>query len=72
MKRVEQAGGYCEEDQSSFSKAQSVHQGLDFSTHQGGRCSSALCTLTNEVDRRRQGAAACLDRLSSATCEAAC
>jgi hypothetical protein len=35
----------------SFSNAQVVYQCLDFTGHQDGWRSSALCALTNEVDR---------------------
>ena len=44
------SGGHCKKDQRSFSNASIIHQCLDFSGHQDGRRSAALCTLTNEVD----------------------
>src|SRR5215831_6875308 len=42
-----QAGGYCQEDQCSFSDAEIVDQPLDFSGHQDGWCSAPLRTLTD-------------------------
>src|SRR5262252_2166243 len=39
-----QAGGYCQEDQCSFSDAEIVDQPLDFSGHQDSWCSAPLRT----------------------------
>ena len=45
-----QAGGYCQENQRSFSDGEIVNQSLDFGGHQDSWCSASLCTLTDEVD----------------------
>jgi hypothetical protein len=47
---LSQAGGYCQENQRSFSDAEVVDQSLDFSGRQDSWCSASLCTLTDEVD----------------------
>jgi hypothetical protein len=47
---LSQAGGYCQENQRSFSDAEVVDQSLDFSGRQDSWCSASLCTLTDELN----------------------